>query len=109
MITTNEYVRAKSIVEEFEENYLVSNLIKHLDTTHDEFYSKSQRQHLNIKRQAVCKYLREVNGLTYMKIADIVGVKHPAVFKAIQRINDLIKINDKLAINTWDKIKDKYN
>ena len=108
MITENEYLQSKSIVEEFEETHLLFHLAKVLEVEVSDIISTSRKADVTVKKHAICKYLREVKRFTYAEIATIVGLKHPAVYSGIERFNDLLFMKDVRAMETWDKIKDKY-
>ena len=104
MITTKEYDKAQKFIQEHRTQYVIIKLTEALSITPEELLNGGRVKLFNIKRKSICKYMKEQK-FKLREIAPLVGIQYPAVHNAIKTINDLLSVNDKLATDTWNKIK----
>ena len=84
---------------------MITEFSKTLELNPLDVLGKSRVHPLPLARQMYWKCLREKTAYTFQTIGRLNERSHATILNGIKKVNDLLSINDKLAVGMWEKVK----
>ena len=88
------------------ENKVMNEFARRLNVTPMEIIEHNKSSHISVVRQLYCKLRHDWHGVTYMAIGHEIGRAHTTVKYGVERINELLKSNDKKIVKMWNRVRD---
>ena len=88
------------------ENSVLHEFAKRLNITPMQIIEQNKRPYICDIRHLYCKLRHEKHGRSFSETGREIGRTHTAARSGVQRINVLLRLNDKRTMKMWNRVRD---
>ena len=90
---------------EHTKNSVMSEFAKRIGVEPKQIIERNKGTHITDIRHLYCKLRYDMHDLTYTATGREIGRSHSTVKYGVERINSLLRYNDKIIVELWNKVK----